>query len=140
MERTLIFDEATFTDEINLMDLSIFHQPLLPDYSKNLDFKKFMYPPRTTSYSYYPISSLYNPVFPFVHVFNQNSYQLNDRLLIGGNSFGIRSVFDRPKLNQTIQDMGIKGASMFMQYKINDHFKVQTRVSISNQGSAPWEP
>ena len=43
MERTLIFDEATFTDEINLMDLSIFHQPLLPDYSKNLDFKKYVH-------------------------------------------------------------------------------------------------
>ena len=59
---------------------------------------------------------------------------------MGGNSFGAQSVFDRPKMNQAIQDMSIKGASMFMQYNVTDHFKVQTRISISNRRSTPWEP
>lgn len=45
----------------------------------------------------------------------------------------------QPKINATIQDMSIKGASMFLQYKVSDQFKIQTRVSISNHQS-PWEP
>jgi hypothetical protein len=140
MDRPLNFDQTISPEEINLIDNSIFHQPLLPDYHKNLDFKKYLNPSKGTSFSYYSEGSSFNPGFPFGHVFNQSTYQLNDRLLIGGNSFGARSVFDPPKLNSSIQDMSIRGASMFMQYKVSDHFKVQTRVSISNRGSSPWEP
>ena len=140
IERTLIFDETSFPEEINLFDESIFHQPLLPDYSKNLNLKKYLNQSKTTSFFHYTTGASFNPVFPFGHVFNQGSYQLNDRLLIGGNSFGAQSVFDQPKLNSTIQEMSIKGASMFMQYKVNDHFKVETRISISNRQSSPWEP
>jgi hypothetical protein len=139
MEVPLDFDETAFPDEINRLDYSIFQQPFLPDYNKNLDFKRYLNP-SVTSFSYYSLGPSFNPVFPFGHVFNQSSYKLNDRLVIGGNSFGAQSVFDLPKLNSTIQDMSIKGASMFMQYKVNDRFKVQTRVSITNQNSAPWMP
>jgi len=60
---------------------------------------------------------------------------LNDRLKVGGNRFGANSVFDAPAMNPAIQKMSIQGASMFMQYKISDKFKVETRVSISNQKS-----
>jgi hypothetical protein len=35
-----------------------------------------------------------------------------------------------------MNDFSVKGASMFMQYKVSDKFKVQTRISISN-GHAP---
>ncbi len=139
MERPLNFDETAFPDEFNLLDLSVFHQPLLPDYNKNLDFIKYLNPAKVTNYYYNSIGSTFNPVFPFGHIFNQSIYQLSSRLMIGGNSFGAQSVFDHPKLNSTIQEMSIKGASMFMQYKVNDHFKVQTRVSISNRPSSPWE-
>lgn len=140
IEQTSNFDETSFADEFKLTDNSIFHQPLLPDYNKNLDFTKYIYLSKATSFSYYSVGSSFHPVFPFGHIFNQSSYKLNNRLIIGGNSFGARSVFNLPKLNSTIQDMSIKGASMFMQYKVNDRFKIQTRISISNQGSAPWEP
>jgi hypothetical protein len=137
LERTLNFDKTAFPEEFNYLDMSIFNQPLLPDYTKNLDFKKYLNPAKVTNYSNYSSGSSFNPVFPFGHIFNQSSYQINDRLLIGGNSFGARSVFDLPKLNSSIQDMSIRGASMFMQYKVSDHFKVQTSVSISNGNSPP---
>lgn len=138
LDRPLNFDETSFPEEINLIDYSIFHQPLLPDYNKNLDFIKYLTLSKTTSFSYYSVGS-FNPVFPYGHVFNQSTFKLNDRLSIGGNSFGALSVFDPPKLNSSIQDMTIKGASMFMEYKVSDHFKVQTRVSISNRRSSPYE-
>lgn len=140
MEKPLIFDEADLPVEINSLDFSIFHLPLLPDYNKNLDFKKYLDHTKVTSSNYYFTDSFSNLVFPFGHTFNQSSYQLNNRFTFGGSSFGAQSVFDRPKLNSTIQDMSIKGASMFLQYKVSDHFKVETRVSISNHPTSPFEP
>ena len=138
IEKTLKFDETL--SPINLLNYSIFDRPLLPTYNKNLNFIKYLNPGKVISYSYSFAESSFNPVFPFLHVFNQSAYHLNDRFIIGGNNFGAQSVFDRPKLNSTIQDMSVKGASMFMQYKISDHFKVETRISISTGHSIPWEP
>lgn len=140
LERTLNFDETAFPTEFNLLDPSIFDQPLLPDNNKNLDFIKYLKPSKTPGFSHYSEWTSFNPIYPFGHVFNQSSYMVNDRISIGGNSFGARSAFEPPKLNSSIQDMSIKGASMFIQYKVNDRFKVQTRVSISNRPSTPWEP
>jgi len=140
MERPLNFDETDFPIEFNLLDASIFKQPLLPDYNKNLDFIKYLKPSKTTGFSNYAEWTSFNPIYPYGHVFNQSSYQVNSRISVGGNSFGARSAFEPPKLNSSIQDMSIKGASMFIQYKVNDSFRIQTRVSISNRPSTPWEP
>jgi len=140
MDRPLMFYEKEFSEEINSLNYSIFDQPLLPEYNQNLDFLKYLNPSKAISQSYSFSGAYWNPIFPFGQVFNQSSYQINDRFLVGGNSFGAQSVFDRPKLNSSIGDMSIKGASMFLQYKVNDHFKVETRVSISNRRSGPWEP
>ena len=140
MEQTLNFDEIAFPNELNLFDNSIFNQPLLPAYNKNLDFIKYLKPSKTTGFSQYTERFSFDPFFQYGHIFNQSSYQLNDRILIGGNSFGAHSIFDPPKMNSTIQEMSIKGASMFLQYKVSDKFKVQTRFSISNRPSSPWEP
>jgi len=140
VEQTLNFDETVFPKEFGLLDVTIFNQPLLPDYNKNLDFIKYLKPMNPTSFSRYSTGPSFNFAFPFGHIFNQSSYQVNNRLLIGGNSFGARSVFEPPKMNSTIQDMSIKGASMFIQYKVSDNLKVQTRVSISNGRSSIWEP
>ncbi len=112
----------------------IFDQPLLPDFSEKFDFSKFNKPSRSSFYrnSFSDFSGL-----PFQHgtVFNQATYQITDRFSMGGNSFGAHSIFEIPQLNSTIQEMSVKGASMFMQYKFSNNFKVQTRVSISNHGS-----
>lgn len=139
-EKTLIFNDPTLMEGFDLIENSVFNQPLFPSYNKNLDFLKYLNPPKEISQTYSIRTTSFNPVFPFGHIFNQSAYRLNDRVVIGGNSFGAQSVFDQPKINSTIQDMSIKGASLFMQYKVNDHFKVQTRVSISNRRSSPWEP
>ena len=140
MDKTVKFDDTAFPDEVNSLNYSIFDQPFLSTYNKNLDFIKYLNPAKVINYSYSFAESSFNPVFPFGRVFNQSAYQLNDRIIMGGNSYGAQSVFDRSKINSTIQDMSIKSASMFMQYKVTDHFKVQTRISISNGRYTPWEP
>jgi hypothetical protein len=122
-----------FPDFFTVPNLSIFRQPLLPEYNKNLDFSKFLSPSqnrftfRQEEFSTFLSSG---------RVFNQSSIHLNDKFLVGGNSFGARSIFEQPKLNPSMNDFSVKGASMFMQYKVSDKFKVQTRISISN-GHAP---
>ena len=140
MEKTLMPNATTFPMEINSLNYSILDQPLLPAYNKNLDFLKYLNPSKEIRPSYSFSATSFNPIFSFGLVFNQSTYRLNDHFLIGGNSFGAQSVFEPPKLNSAIQDMSIKGASMFMQYKVTDHFKVETRISISNGRSTPWEP
>lgn len=139
VEKPLLFDDSFSINTIRMTDKSMFNQPLLPDYTKYLDFKKYLGKSMDISYSFYPTGSVFNPYLSSVQVFNQSMVKLNDHFSFGGNSFGAQSVFDQPKLNPSIQDMSIKGASMILQYKVSDKFKVETRVSISTHNS-PWEP
>lgn len=115
-----------------LFDKSEFSKPLIPDYNRNLDFKKYVQN-SISSYSFNNIGYYFNPFITNGMVFNQSIYRLNDHFAFGGNSFGAQSIFDRPNLNPEIQNMNIRGASMFFQYKVSDKFKIETRVNISNQ-------
>jgi hypothetical protein len=138
-EKPLLFDDSFSITRFSLTDNSLFNQPLIPNYIKNLDFTKYLGKSIETGYTSYPSGSLFSPYLTSVQVFNQSMYKLNSRFSFGGNSFGAQSIFDPPRMNQTIQDMSIKGASMILQYKVSDKIKVQTRVSIST-GQSPWEP
>ncbi len=139
MGKPLQIDESLSTNEFLFVGKPIFNQPLLPDYSKNLDFSKYLNFGKliTETYSFSPAG--FTPFLHTANVFNQAAFRINDHFSIGGNSFGAQSVFDKPRLNPDIQDMSIKGASLFMEYKISKNVKVGTRVSISNH-SNPWEP
>jgi hypothetical protein len=137
--RPTLSDDTFTLDKISLFDQSIFRRPLLPNYSKNLDFSKYRNSALISSESFSVNSFGFSPFWANGFVFNQATYRLNDRISIGGNSFGAQSVFDQPRLNSSMQNMSTKGASMFMQYKVSKSFKVETRISISNHQS-PWEP
>ena len=139
LEKPLLFESSFSMGEINLLDKSMFNQPLLPDYSKNLDLKKYLNSSKLTTQSFSTNGFLVSPFYTNGVVFNQSTYRLSDKLSFGGNSFGAQSVFDHPSLNPAIQNMSTKGASMFMQYKVSKNFKVETRVSLSTHKS-PWEP
>lgn len=139
MELPLNFNEPFSLEKFNLFDPSIFRQPLLPDYNKNLDFRKLLNPLVTTSTYYSFNQPLYYPYYINGTVFNQATYRINDKLSFGGNSFGAQGIFDKPQMNPAIQNMSTKGASMFMQYKVSKNFKIETRVSVTNHQS-PWGP
>jgi len=138
-ERPLLIENSFSIGEINLLDKSIFNQPLLPDYNKNLDFKKYLNYPKSSTESFSTVGYIVSPFYTNGMVFNQATYRLNNRFSFGGNSFGAQSVFDKPRMNSSINDMSTKGASMFMQYKVSKNIKVETRVSVSSHQS-PWEP
>jgi hypothetical protein len=106
------------------------------DFSKELFMKK-------QNYSYYIFNpeSKNNVNFPFtaspyLHsatIFNQAAYNISDKFVIGGNSFGAQSIFSAPLPNSGMNKFDTKGASMFFQYKVSKKFKIETRVSITNR-------
>lgn len=138
-EKPQFFMESFPPEGLLLIDKSLFNQPLIPEYSKNIDFKKYFTSDKLIIESGSFTTQHFSPFLYSGNIFNQATYQVNDRFSFGGNSFGAQTIFDKPKLNPAIQDMNVKGASMFMQYKISKSIKVETRVSISNR-SNPWEP
>jgi hypothetical protein len=139
IEKPLFFEPLFSTEGLEMFDQSMFNQPLLPDYSKRFDFKKYLGAAFATDYSFYSSGTYFSPYISSGKIFNQVAYRINNHFSYGGYSFGAQSVFDPPALNPGFQDMGIKGASIFMQYKVSDKFSIQTRVSISKRQS-PWEP
>jgi len=137
--KPLLFENTFSMGEINLVDKSMFNQPLLPDYNKNLDLKKDLNFTKSSTETFSIAGYFISPFYTNGILFNQATYRLNDKFSVGGNSFGAQSVFDRPELNPSVQNMSTKGASMFMQYKVSKNFKVETRVSVTTHKS-PWEP
>jgi len=139
MGNPLLFENSFSIGEINSLDKYLFNQPLLPDYYKNLDFKKKLNFSKSTIESFSRSRFMLSPLYTNGMVFNQASYRLSDKFSFGGNSFGTQSVFDKPRMNPSINDMSTKGASMYMQYKVSKSVKIETRVSVSSQPSL-WEP
>jgi len=128
-----LLDDSFSPEDLNLFDQSLFNQPILPIFNKNLDFSGHLPTSQVFSESYLNSGFTFSPFFLSGKIFNQATYRLNDRFFLGGNSFGAQSVFDVPRINTSIQNMNWKGASMFLQYKVSKNVKVEGRVSISNR-------
>lgn len=72
---------------------------------------------------------------PFMNSFfvqNAATYRLNDKLFLSGNSFSGNSVFNPLPANPDLKNMSIRGASMFLQYKISKNFHIGGGVSVTN--------
>ena len=74
------------------------------------------------------------PVSPFLRngsVFSAASYQLGNKFIVGGYSFGANSIFSAPLPNQGMNKFDTRGSTLFMQYKVSKNFKIETRVSVT---------
>lgn len=78
-----------------------------------------------------------SPLFHSGTIFNQASYQLSDKLTFGGNSFGVNSIITAPLPHPSSNQWENRGASMFMQYKVNRNFKIETRISVTGNQFHP---
>ena len=87
----------------------------------------------------------FNPGYPFLvsplfhngTIFNQATYTLSDKLKLGGNSFGVNSIHTAPLPHPSSNQWETRGASMFMQYKVNKNFKIETRISVTGNQYYP---
>lgn len=120
-------------ENFGLKSIPLFEKISIPERNFEFDFNKIL-DNRSLRFYTEDISphSINSHSFG-LNIFNKSAFEINDKFTLGGNNFGANSIFDKPKLNQSINDMSIKGASMFLQYKVSDKFKVETRVSISNK-------
>ncbi len=76
---------------------------------------------------------------PFYHngmVLSEAAYQLGNRFVLGGFSYGANSVFSAPFPNQGFGNFDSYGSTLFMQYKVSKKVKIQTRFNVS-QGHYP---
>lgn len=80
---------------------------------------------------------LVSPLFYSGTIFNQASYQISDKVSFGGNSFGVNSIFTAPLPHPSANQWENRGASMFMQYKVNRNFKIETRISVTGNQFHP---
>ncbi len=86
------------------------------------------------------MGNIFSPGLSFAHsaaIFNQAAYQIYDKIILGGNSFGVNSIFGPPVIHPFSDQWQTRGASMFMQYKVNKNFKIETRISVSGTPHHP---
>ncbi len=70
-------------------------------------------------------------------ILSSQAVQLNDKLVIGGYSYGANSIFSAPLPNQNPSYFDTYGSTMFMQYKVSKNFKIETRVSVGQRQGPP---
>jgi len=73
----------------------------------------------------------FSPFLSSGTLYNQASYRVSDRFVIGGAGYGFRSVFSAPLPGNLTKPLDMRGATMFFQYKVSPNFKIETRISVT---------
>lgn len=98
----------------------------------------FTYQPYFNNFSSISNFDLISPFFYNGEVLSSEAYQIGNRLVFGGFSYGANSMMSAPLPNQTGRSFDTFGSTMFMQYKVSKNFKIETRVTVGqNQGPRP---
>ncbi|MBN1822420.1 MAG: hypothetical protein JW833_16990 [Prolixibacteraceae bacterium] len=95
------------------------------------DYNYLIFNPEGNSNINFPYAMM--PFTSSAAIFNQAAYKLSDKFTFGGNNFGAKSIFSSPFPNQGLNNFDVRGASMFLEYKVSKKVKIQTSVSITNQ-------
>lgn len=75
---------------------------------------------------------LFHPLANSFSVQSAASYRLNDKFTLSGNSFSANSVFNPLPASPDFKHMSIRGASMFLQYKISKSIHIGGGISVTN--------
>jgi len=79
----------------------------------------------------------YSPFYSNAKVLSAASYQLGDKLTIGGYSYGNNSVFGAPAQNYGTNNFDNYGSTLILQYKVSKNFKIETQINVSKNGNRP---
>lgn len=112
------------------------------------DFSKYLHSNWTVSYSSLTGSwktleysgftpGIFSPFPGPFSVFNEATYRINGKFLFGGNSFGANSIFTAPLSHPGAEQWEIRGASIFMEYKVSKNFRIGASVTVSDN---PYHP
>ena len=138
LERQLMYHQLlNGTLETELSDQSFqlpefdFNSALMNRWNYNYDWLSFnrahlnFYNPG--GFGFYP-----SPFLRDATVLSSGEYQFSDKFKIGGFSYGANSIFSAPFPGQGLNDFDYRGATMFMQYKVNKNFKIETSINIQH--------
>ncbi len=141
LERNLFYTDLFNFSENSLyggliqFNSAFFTQPLFPETNWTIDFSTLDNPFSPGYQKFVPFTIGFNPFYGSFNIMNQARYQINDKLSIGGNSYAGSSIFDPMPMNRPFNERDIKGASMFLEYKVSKKFKIETRVSVNRHVS-----
>lgn len=90
----------------------------------------------TSNFSPLGLNYSFSPIFRNGAVFSAASYQLGEKFVFGGYSFGANSIFSAPFPNQQMNQFDTRGSTLYLQYKVSKNFKIETRVNVT-QGAGP---
>lgn len=113
-----------------LLTTPIFNRQLLPErgwqnlltYDGNYWNPSFLFP---------GISATFPPFISSARVFHHAAYRVNEKFTWGGNSFGANSIHSLSRGLPGSDSWDTRGASMFMEYKVNRNFRIETRISVT---------
>ena len=92
----------------------------------------------TNNFTAFSNFDLVSPFFYNGEILSSDAYQIGNKLVLGGFSYGANSVMSAPLPNQMGRSFDNYGSTMFMQYKVSKNFKIETRVSVGqNRGPIP---
>lgn len=89
-----------------------------------------------SGFSMGPTIPYFSPYYGNSTLLSQGAYQLNNKLVIGGYSYGVNSPFSAP-LPSSFEPFDRYGSTFFMQYKVGKNFKIETRVNVSQGNGHP---
>lgn len=86
---------------------------------------------RSTDLGFMPGLFSVSPFMQNAGIHSSASYQVGNKLTVGGYSFGGNSIFQAPMPNQGMNNFDTHGSTLFMEYKVSKNFKIETRVSVT---------
>ncbi|WP_320112994.1 hypothetical protein [Draconibacterium orientale] len=95
-------------------------------------FPQFNY----TSLSFHG-SDIVSPYYYNAELLSSSAFELGDKFVIGGYSYGANLINSAPLPNQNSNYFDAYGSTLFMQYKVSKKFKIETSISIQQNRMGP---
>lgn len=130
-----VFGANLMDEKIELPDFNF-----LAEYHNRYTINLDVYP--VANYSFGGISSgmtnpFYSPFYGNAMVLSAAAYQLGDKFVLGGYSYGTNSIFAAPSSNRGMNNFDSYGSTLFLQYKVSKNFKIETRINVQQRGQHP---
>lgn len=127
------FNPALLTEKIDLQDVDLMSE------FYNQQSISFNFSP-LNAYHYVGVSSgingpLFSPYYRNGSVLSAAAYQVSDKFVFGGYSYGTNSILSAPHPNRGMNNnFDSYGSTLFMQYKVSKKFKIETRINVQQRG------
>lgn len=129
------FNTNLMDEEIKLQDFD-FTAEYINRYTLNLN----VFPINNYTFSGFSsgmTNSFHSPFYRNGTILSAAAYQLGDKFILGGFSYGANSISSAPFPNQGINNFDSYGSTLFLQYKVSKNFKIETRVNVIQGGQHP---